>query len=497
MKLKHIKQIVLNSLQGNPMAGGIEVSDGVLRWASWLKGRWNLASLRLPPGILVQGEIKRYQDFVSALLALRSEIGMKSKKIKIPVVISLGSMKVFSQIITLPLLDEDKLSGALELNMRMSSPIPFEQAYSSSQFIRRDEDKGTIEFLASFIDKTVVDELTKAFSEAGFVPMIVEPRGISLTRVIRKSPTFEYSKSYIVLNIDSSGLEYAVIKSGNLYFDYFTSWQELEKENLSLEGLKNNIVRGLHQVLNFYKTHWPDPIDSILLSSVNVGEDVQKIIEDNFPFKVNPLNLNLSETMDNEWIIALGAGIRSTVPRAEDEETSLLGLGAKEAYREEQVISFLFFWRVLTPLVLGVVLLGFVGVNFLLSNASNRIDLETPLKLSSEQLTEVATLQSQVSDFNKKVDMLYTLQTTYKPKVELIKRLKVVTDLYQLNIDRITYGTNNSITFSGDSTSNETIISFRKVLAATDGFVNVNLPFNNIQTSPLGFSFTMTFTFIP
>lgn len=498
MSITSFGEKILKSIRVNYPIGGLEISDSILRWSTYENGGWKLAGLKLPPGILIQGEIKNYPEFVAAVKTLKAQAS--SRKSKMPVVVSLGSLQAYTETLSIPILDEDRMDKALELNLQMASPIPFDQVYAGTELIRRDEDAGKMEFLASFVERNTIDELMKALREGGFFPVAIEPRGISLARLIRKTSSFEYNKSYIVMNVDSNGLEFLIIRNGGLHFDYSTSWQDLEQtdKQISLDGFRAVIVRGINQVLNFYKSQWPEPIDSIMLLSVSLSEEIQKIVESNFSFKVKELKLELGEGLTNEWAVSLGAGFRGTLPRKKDNEISLMGWDAKEEYRREQIMIFLSFWRTLVPSVLGILVIAFAGAIFFLGESKAQLSPNPPLQLSSEQIKEFSELETQAKEFNAKVAMLSKLQAVYDVRmVDILSDIKLAADANQIDINKITTSLGGVVNMTGESKAYDSVTNFREALKNSKNISNVNLPFTNIQQSPQGFAFSVSFDFNP
>lgn len=491
-------QKILESLKASIPVGGLEIGDSILRWSLWRNGEWQLTSLRLPPGIVAGGRIKDFKEFTEALRELKSQIGF-SYRAKTPIVVSLASLKVYLQIFTLPLLSEDKLEEAVKLNLQMSSPIPYKETYSGYELLWRDENAQKSEYLGGFIDQEPVNEILKALEEVGFMAVSLEPRGLSVTRVVRKFSSFEGGRSYILMAVDANGLEFIVLRNGNLYFDYFNTWKDLEAENreISVEGFRDAVVKSLQQVLNFYRARWSDPIDSILLASTSLTEEIKNILKGSFPFEVQELALDLGGA-SNEWLIALGAGLRGATPLKEDRELSLLGVDTKVQYRREQILNFLRFWRTIVPASLGVLLVAFLGSYYILARAEADIKNKPTITLSEEQKKDESVLEKEAQVFNQKVAMLTALQKEYAPaKSTLLTRLVPIADAYDITLNRINYAPGGSVSLTGESRIHDSILGFRDELAKTAPFKSVDLPFQNIQPIPDGFSFSMTFTFAP
>src|SRR3989344_5639202 len=272
---------VWSALRVKPVVGGLEIADSNLRFIMWDESRWRTASVRLVPGIVVQGRIKNRKEFIASLRALRSQVlGSKAKRKKrISVVLSLSSVDIYTQVFNLPMIEGENLEKAIELNIQMASPTGASQSYSGWQFVNRGRDNMRLEILSAFLERGVVDELTEAMREAGFLVIAVESRAISLARVIKMVESkFDPAKSLIAVSVDSSGLDVLVVRGGHLHFDYFNSWNDLQGESkqISLDAFKAMILRSINQVLNFYNSNWSDPVAEILVSAVGMRDEIMK-----------------------------------------------------------------------------------------------------------------------------------------------------------------------------------------------------------------------------
>ena len=69
-KVKIFLERLVSALRVRQNAGGLEVSDEVLRFAYYDGALWQLQSVRLAPGVVVDGRIKDREAFRAALLEL-------------------------------------------------------------------------------------------------------------------------------------------------------------------------------------------------------------------------------------------------------------------------------------------------------------------------------------------------------------------------------------------------------------------------------------------
>src|SRR3990167_2864256 len=256
MKFKGILEKATKLLRIRSDVGGLEISDSALRYARFDGGKWTTASLRLPPGILEGGALKDKPQFEAALRELKTQIqGTARSRRRVGVVVSLSSVNIYSQVFSLPVIEGENLEKAIQLNIQMVSPINVAEAYSGWQTIGKDQKSLRLEILSAFIDRATVDEISQALVEAGFLAVALEPRALALSRVFKEAESgFDAAKSYIVMNLDNSGLDFLVIRSGQFYFEYFNPWRDImdEKGEIPTAAFQAAGVRRFPQGLYFF-----------------------------------------------------------------------------------------------------------------------------------------------------------------------------------------------------------------------------------------------------
>jgi Tfp pilus assembly protein PilN len=248
----------------------------------------------------------------------------------------------------------------------------------------------------------------------------------------------------------------------------------------------------LYQVLNFYSQHWPDPVQEVVVSAAGLEKDVERVVKENFALTVRPLDLSIEQRVDPEWYIALGSSLRGLMSRGADTEISLLGVGAREEFRREQLLNFIRFWRVMTPLVLGVLLVAFVGADVFLVNIRRSLESQTVFQLKEPDIAAIDALETEVQQFNKSVAYLTTATQSIKPKQPVAQKIISLADASGVTLNRIhMQGASAPVAVSGGAKSEDQILNFKKALDSDPLFTNVQLPLTDIKSgvgAPLVFS---------
>jgi len=502
INFKYYLERLLALLKVRQVVGGVDVSDVSLRLVYSDGSNWHFGGIRLTPGVVEEGKIKDYGKFVAALRALKFQVfGARAAKRRISVIVSLSSVNIYSQVFGLPAIEGENLERAIELNVQMISPMDTSQAYSGWQMVGRDSGALRLEVLSAFIDKTVIDTMNRAFGDAGFLATVVESRALALARLAREEATgIDMGKAYVLFGLDNSGMDFMILRGGQLYFEYFNSWRDLadEKGEISSSAFEMAITRNLHRVLNFYGQHWSEPLSGVILSATALKDEVSRIIGDNFSMKVDELKLRTIE-LTPEWFVALGCGLRGIKPRGLDEEISLLGVSAKEEFHREQFATFAEFWRLLLPATLVILLAAFFISDLFLAQTRQYLESQSLLGSSAEQSAESNKLVSQAEDFNNSVAIIGAVQAGLFPKSRVLEKIYGLAASSQVSLTHFTLqptgvGMPILIDLDGSAASENLIISFKNVLAADPTFADINLPLTGIKTGSAGFTFSLSFS---
>lgn len=492
---------ILSFLRVRSIAGGLEISDQVLRLVYFNGKTWQMAAIKLAPGVLEKGKIKNEEAFVASLRELKLKIPAAKKKKKMSVVVSLSSVGIYSQVFNLPILEGDELQSAIDLNVQTLSPVDAAQAYSGWQLLGKDEVNLKLDISAAFIEKQIVDDIVQALFSAGFLTVGVESRALALVRILReKGAGIDASKAYLLLNIDNSGLDFLIVRKGQLYFEYSNQWSDLadDKGQISVEKFQETLSASLRQVTNFYSQHWPEPLSAVILSASAFGEESEKAINTVALLPIIKLTLVMGQPISSEWLVALGCSLRGFRSSLHDKEINLSGEGALDTFRKEQFISFINFWRVVIPVVLALLVVIFaLADNFLLFTAKG-IEAQAVFSQQGNQSGEILALQASSTAFNQAVGVVLAAESQQRPVAPLITKLEALAGADQITLDHISFqGVTQPILVSGVTSDEDNIVSFKNAIQGDSDFGAVTLSFSDIQLNNGIYSFSMTFPVSP
>lgn len=488
-------------LRIRPVANGLELTDELAR-ISYFDGKlWQFRAVRFEPGVLDQGKIKNKESLIATLASLKSQVpGFEKKSRRMNVVVTLGATSVYNQVFRLPLVKGENLTTAIDLNLRMSVPGDASQTYSGWQEIERDEAAARISILGVFIDKATIDEMTESLFAAGFVAVVFESKALAFARTLCLGGVLASDKSYLAVVIDDVGFDFLVVRNGKLCFEYRNPWRNIadDKGSISVEKFNESFATSLRQVMNFYAGHWQEPLAGIALSAAALGDEAMRIAGEIAPtIPVFLPELNFGQVVPGDWLVALGSGLRGL--RVNDKvanEISLLGEGARETFENHQIIHFLSFWSVITPVVFGILAIVFVVADGFIAATQKTVALAYQTAMSSGMNTsqEMRDLQTEAADFNRSVSLIGSIENGRIPRSTIMESIVAAADANNITLSHIAWALpTDPISVAGQADSESQILAFKSVIEKTPSFGTVSLPLAGVQNTGSGYSFAMTF----
>lgn len=481
---------ILNVINPQPVLAGLEISDLALRFIK-LKGN-NLvsASVKLSPGIIKEGKIKDRPNFISALNNLHSQITRKKRK-KIYVIVNVPNVNIYTQVFNLPIIASNNFEEAAKLNLQMISPIDFTDTYSDWQPIGENKtDGGQTEILGALAPKSVIEEFSGSLEEAGFGAAAIEFSALSLARLaVNLGVGIDIKNPYILLQISADGLNFSIIRNGNLYFTHFNSWKTASKEQgkISLSDFKELIINETKKVLHFYEARWGGRINKVILVSSGLNKETIQILSENLSLEVQALTLKKFSQSSSDWYCALSSALRGSIPRSQDTIISLASVGTEEKFQRYRIANFINIWRniVLASSIFVIVVFG--ASLWFLTNTMESINIPDAGLLKASEINELNKLQEKAKIFNKKAQLALNAkqQTSGNWHLFFEKINNIAGD--DINLKRIfIQSLETPVLVNAEAIDRETAINFKNALAQQPQFYEVNLPLSNIISSADG-----------
>lgn len=459
---------------------GVEIDDSRLGLVNLAPGKiskvpkieqW--AEVKLAPHIIENGEAQDEKKLHLAFQRLKKEfLASKGKKRTvpkiIPIILSIPSSKIYSQLFRFPkYLSQEQLEESLNLSINFSLPQPKDEVYFDWQRVFSSQEKEQAVFLSS-VGKPVVDAYLRALVGTGFIPLALESRALSLCRVVGRLVFGYIDKNLSILVLmDEKGADLIVSEQGSPHFIYTILWPANQKSK------KEFLEQEIWKVANFYQTD--SRSDGLKINKVYLISDRLKLSSiKNYLAKESSWKVIILETRP---LVVLGAGLRGLVSRKRDTDISLMPVGTEKEYDNQLTISFLDFvgfWllgiSVITLLLLGGTYQFISSIN---QNLETRLNQSYYISLSPE----VKKMQSEMTQFNKNVDLMSSSIEGQLPLSisELLKKLEDE-KIPGIALNRFQIFSEKDIILEGKAETRSELLEFKDGLAKANLFSEVDLP---------------------
>jgi Tfp pilus assembly protein PilN len=465
--------------------GGLEISDAFLRYAIIEDGQLRTAYARLAPGIVKDGHVAERAKFLEVLKTLKAQLGENGPA---NVIATVRSGSIYAQIFNLPPLPPTRRAEAVSLNLQSISPLERSTSYSDAEIVGEGP-SGELEFLGAFAPRAVIDDLNSALLEAGFLPLAFEFGALSVARVIRELSGYGPEAPRLIINIMSDGVDFMIIKNSNLYFHYWSSWESVLGEGgrqIDLTTFNQLIYRETARLLQFYGSKWGGSIANAIVVAPGFPEESSRLLAESFGLKVESLSVKKFNELGAQWLGALGAALRGSVPRFKDVFISLAPVGTETWFAESRLLHFIRLWRNIIFSSAVFLLVIFISGLGILARVESNLRSEGAGGVAPELLAEVTALENEAKAFNSRVALVLAA------KGESTRVSGLFNELQRVSIGRATLlgltldVQGGSIRVSGRAPSEVSAIGFKNALGNNPNFTEVSLPFANIQAQPDG-----------
>lgn len=458
----------------------------------------------IPQGVIVDGEIKKPELLKPILEGLRNSDNLKKIK-HLYSVVSLRSNVVYHKIFNLPQVQPKEMPNAIELNMKMLSPIKYEEAYSDWELSSEPGEVSQFQYrvMSVFGKKSLIDSYNNLLTECGFLPLAVEFQALSIWRLFKHFGMIkDDKKSYLNILLTSDGMDFAVLKDTGLQFSYFQTWQgaiqtspvlapEMSRGVMNKESFLRIFTEELRKVFNFYLNRFQEGVSEVFLFAPFFGEDLTAVIEKEFHL---PISKDIPKfSYSPAFFGTAGAAIRGLVSRADDVEVSLMSIGTEEEYRRRRILSFINLWSKVSMVTVFILIVTAIGVNLFLGMTEKSLQSTNNNLSVALNETKMTELENEARAFNSAISQaqavlgitkewsgFFNLWHDYGPEIKIQKMI----------ISKI----DSPVSFSGWVNTNAKMVEFRdKLITATNYFSEVDIPLKSIIQDKNGVEFNLTF----
>lgn len=183
---------------------GLDISDRSIKAVQFkhtILNRLALAAIAqadLPPGVLVEGELKQPAPFVQALGALLTKPRFGHFTTTYTVA-SLPETKTFIKMIDVPKMSEAELPQAIRWEAEHHIPIPIDETYWDWQAIGRPGKANARQpVLLGVAPRATVDSINQVLLESRLVPAALEIEAVAIARSLLPLPDGSADASMII-----------------------------------------------------------------------------------------------------------------------------------------------------------------------------------------------------------------------------------------------------------------------------------------------------------
>ncbi len=502
---------ILKYLSPRSKIGGLEINDDCLRYILLTDKNKPAATITitLPENTISGGKIQNVKYFEAALKELNNQI-RKSVKFKknelIELIVTIPASAVYVSDFDLPQIKDKNLKEAVNLNLKIISPLPIESVYSAWQKIPSLISPFKINVISAFVEKTIPDFLDEAMKKHGFIIAAIEFSGLSMIRSLIEYYPALTSQPHIISHISKRGIDIAINNNKNLIFNYFYEWQADEQSNLDTENVAKILKKETQKTINYYASRFMPKIEEESASSAEESAAAQSPQQSSPRFNIVLVGekidikflMSISEIIKNElpnkiilpikkadYIIAMGAAIRGLISRIDDTSMTLTGLDIEEKYKIKQADLLINFWGKIINTAIVFFIALFLSVNFaLVAPEQSKIGKNQYLNPSDKDKQRLAAAVNLIREIKENNDII---KSALKAKIfaaDYVNFLKILGQKARnsaIEIQNINAGNiANPVVITGISSNKEAISKFKEELSQQEWIQKVELPIQNL-----------------
>lgn len=443
--------------------------------------------INLPGGVIVNGEIKNQQGFVTVLEKLLRTAKPSPISKNQNVVIGVSDNLVFLREFVVPKLAGKEIDEAIDYQIRTLLPVLPAGVETDWQIIGRDEKEEIVVLLAALARK-IIDSYIETCYMAGLNIIAIEPAVFANSRII--APDQLEGKNILLVYMGDNFATFSFVTSGNPRFSDFMLGSEIQK--------KGDIVKTTESYVNFANSKYESrKVSEILLSGFNpqLGRivDVLRIQKD--PATLGRSRLALSAVADQGLLhTSHGLGLKTLLGGTSPN------LLPGEYRLNETRNNYISVWKTWLTIMILLTMGACVGLSYLYrTTLANEAALNATKSDYERQLasTENVSLIKKANEINGLTDKLIILRNVTGGEEGVLREIAAVTPagikltgmFFQRSADSIKLNDDKSDwMITGIATSRPLVLSFYKNLLDQPDFARGQLYFGSLEKE-VGVSF--------
>jgi len=436
---------------------GLEITDDFIRIAFLVTKKQKpdaptLIEVPLAQNIIVNGVI---QDQIELTKIITSVLN-KYNNIPRYAVLSLPAQIIYSHVLYLPQsVNEQKIREAVSVFTRFQLPFSALSAYIGHEISSLPNKQKAI--LITAAARSTIDGYLAVLGKAGVKLIAAEPSALSITRATSPTP-----ESVLLKQEFSTRTEYAIMCDGYIRHSSVTAKNNEDKKK------KKGDDKEIDRLKEFYESETNLHVTTVVTTAELVPNQAVAAF---FP----------QQKPDPQWFASLGGALRGLTPRALDTGTSVLPLGAAEAYLYQKVTTYAEVLAGLTIGILTVMCFFFGGVLFFTSSLKQQIISSAASSLSPATTPDYKAAEQRVRDINTLTTASHTFLNSSLRNTSIVSRLtQIIPPTITVNILSIT-SDKDPVLITGIATDRPALNAFRETLDGIAYIYDVQMPLNNLN----------------
>ena len=436
--------------------------------------------LVLPPGLVVNSEIKNRGGFIQILQLLFGTAKPKPISLNSDVVIGVNDNRVFLSEFSVPNVPGKNLSDAIDYQIRSLLPV-LPSGVETDSVILGKTVEGLIEVLLAAIPRTIIENCVSICTHLGLRVLAVEPAVFANIRIIE--PNQLLGKNLLLVYLGDTFGVFSFVTGGNPRFSDFLPQSEIDKNG--------GISKTITSYVNFANSKHPNrPVTELLVSGSR--QDINDVALDlktkNIIATKAVSRLEGTKVINHTLLhTSHGLGLKTF-----DSQPSLnlLPVDFRLAIVKNRLMRY---WRVAMDIVIAFSLVGVLALYYIDAQAvtdKNELSMLSDRYQQRLQLPQSQTLISQAEHLNQVTGQLMTLRESTGGEENILKELSAVTPegivLTSLVISRNPgvkklYEQGNSWVITGSANSRPLVLSFYNDLLSNTTFSDGKLYFGSLE----------------
>jgi len=221
-------------------AAGLDISDQAIRFIEFSKSKNGLIPTafgeeKLPPGVIVSGEINKKDELIKILSSLKRKYGLNFVKASLP------EEKAYFFKTEIPKVGGDEIRQSIEFRLEENVPVQAGEVLFDYSLISEDHKKSDhLDVIVSVIPKLVAESYAEALEKSGLTAVSFEVE----SKAIARSAVKKGSKgSVMIINIRDRVTVVTLVRDGTVRFTSTFSMGG----NLITEALRKNFSVSLEE----------------------------------------------------------------------------------------------------------------------------------------------------------------------------------------------------------------------------------------------------------